>query len=45
MNRFIKQLFCKHEYEFYYSMLVDAGMRKLVTHKCKHCGKLKTYIV
>ena len=45
MKHFFKRLFCKHEYEFRIQMLIDAGMRKLVSCKCKRCGKFKTYIV
>ena len=45
MKQFFKRLFCKHDYEFYMQMLIDAGMRKLVLHKCTKCGKFKVYIV
>ena len=45
MRQFIKRLLCKHDYEYIWSHLIDTGMRKLVVRKCKHCGKLKVYIV
>ena len=43
--KLFKRLFCKHEYEFKESMMLHAGMRKMVVHKCEKCGKEKTWIV
>ena len=44
MRQFFKRLFCKHEYEFEYSYLIQTGSRKLIAHKCKLCGKRKIII-
>ena len=43
--RFVKRLFCKHEYEFVNHQMIDGGMRKMCTHRCKKCGKVKVYFV
>ena len=37
----LKQLFCKHDYEYQYVHMVDTGMRKLYRLTCKKCGKEK----
>lgn len=42
---FWKRLTCKHSFVFKNSILIDAGMRKLVVHECEKCGKEKIYIV
>ena len=39
--RFVKRLFCKHEYEFANKQMIDGGMRKMCTNRCKKCGKVK----
>ena len=43
--RFVKRLFCKHEYEFVNQQMIDGGMRKMRTHRCKKCGKVKVCFV
>lgn len=40
-----KSLFCKHDYEYFDQFKVDGGMRKIIRHKCKKCGKVKVYSV
>ena len=45
LNQIKKRLLCKHEYKFKESMMLHAGMRKMVIHKCIKCGKEKTYFV
>lgn len=45
LTRIWKQLRCKHEYKYESQMLINAGMRKMVTHKCEKCGKEKIYYV
>lgn len=39
--KFLKQLFCKHDYEYHYEHKVDGGMAKLYKLTCKKCGKEK----
>ena len=45
MKDIFKRLFCKHEFEFDSQTLINTGMRKMIIHKCKKCGKLKFYFV
>ena len=37
------RLICKHEYEYSRSFMMYDGMRKVVAHVCKKCGKEKFY--
>ena len=43
---FLKRIFCKHEYRpiepFY---MIDTGMRKARTVKCRKCGKERIEIL
>ena len=39
--RWIKRLFCKHEYKYKEQMLISVGMQKLIVYKCAKCGKEK----
>ena len=41
MKSFLKRLFCKHEYEKIDECLIEGGMNKMYTLKCKKCGKIK----
>ena len=43
--RFVKRLLCKHEYEFVNQQMIDGCMRKMCTHRCKKCGKVKVFFV
>ena len=43
--RFVKRLFCKHEYEFVNQQMIDGGMRKMCTQRCKKCGKVNVCFV
>lgn len=45
LSKFWERLLCKHSYKFKESMMLHAGMRKMVVHKCEKCGKEKTYYV
>ena len=45
MLRFFKRLFCKHEYEFVKSQIVDAGRTKETISRCKHCGKVRVRLL
>lgn len=37
--KWLRRLFCRHEYEISYSALIDGGMRKMCVYKCRKCGK------
>ena len=45
MKQILKRLFCKHEYKYKSQMLINSGMRKMVTYECEKCGKEKIYFV
>lgn len=45
MLKLFQKLFCKHQYKFSFSFLVETGMKKVVVHRCTKCGKIKVYIV
>ena len=38
--KFLKMLFCKHDYEYEYLHKVHGGMAKLYRCNCKKCGKV-----
>lgn len=38
--KFLKRLFCKHDYDYEYLHMVYGGMAKLYRCTCKHCGKV-----
>lgn len=38
--KFLKILFCKHDYEYKYLHMVNGGMEKLYRCTCKNCGKV-----
>ena len=44
-NKWIKRLFCNHEYKYKEQTLINAGMQKMIIYKCKKCGKEKCKIV
>lgn len=41
MIKWIKRLFCKHNYERTYLHMVNGGMAKLYQCKCRKCGKVR----
>lgn len=41
MSRFLKRLFCRHDYDWKYLHMVDGGMAKLYRCTCKKCGKVR----
>jgi lipopolysaccharide biosynthesis regulator YciM len=43
--KFFNKLFCKHDYEYLLSHLINDGMQKLVEYKCNKCGNVETRIV
>ena len=43
--KIFKRLFCKHEYKFVKSEMIDCGVFKMVIHRCEKCGKEKVYYV
>jgi hypothetical protein len=45
LKRIWKQLFCQHEYKYEKQVLINGGMKKMITHKCIKCGKEKFYFV
>lgn len=38
--KFLKRLFCKHDYEYKYLHMVHGSMAKLYRCTCKKCGKV-----
>lgn len=41
MGRFLKRLFCRHDYDWKYLHMVNGGMAKLYRCTCKKCGKVR----
>lgn len=39
MIKWIRKLFCSHEYKVVREQLVDAGMRKMFIRKCRRCSR------
>lgn len=39
--KFLKKLFCKHDYDYKYLHKIDGGMAKLYRCTCKKCGKVR----
>ena len=37
--KFLRTVFCRHEYETEYLHMIDGGMDKLYKLTCKKCGK------
>lgn len=41
MERFLKRLFCKHDYTWSYLHMINGGIAKLYQCECKKCGKVR----
>lgn len=41
----IKRFRCNHEFEVVDSHMINTGMQKMITEKCKKCGKVKVEFV
>lgn len=41
MKKFLKRLFCKHDYIWTYLHMINGGMAKLYRCECKKCGKVR----
>lgn len=39
--KFLKKLFCKHDYNYEYLRMVNGGVEKLYRCTCKKCGKVR----
>lgn len=45
MKKFIKRLFCKHDYVTVDSHMEHGGMCKIITCECIKCGKVRVYVI
>lgn len=41
MEKFLKRLFCKHDFTWTYLHMINGGMAKLYRCECKKCGKVR----
>lgn len=35
----LSRIKCNHEYQFYYSHMINGGMGKVICYKCRKCEK------
>ena len=46
MKKFLKKLFCKHEYIVTTKpYIIDGGFRKMGVRTCKKCGKIQVFFI